>query len=295
MYDIRDPFARFLGLKVTDVTETGLITAAPVDENTCNIYSIAHGGFVYAVGHVTAALAAQLCLGRQTVVVDTSSQYLCALRPPMVKTEAFLVRAGRELLVYRTEIRDARGALCCIQTVTLKGVSYPEAPATDFCQTIFPAPADAPVNPITNVAHPRISPHFAGRCHIYNLGPREDGLYYAMELWPHLCNLYGALHGGALYTLADVAAGGTATFLLSKRPVTVASDIHFLRSARQGPVYAQSRLIRAGKQLLFYRIDLTDGSGEPVAMANFVLQSVNFAPVLPTAKDFKSKVFSSEE
>jgi len=26
-----------------------------------------------------------------------------------------------------------------------------------------------------------------------------------------------------------------------------------------------------------------------------VLQSVNFAPVLPTAKDFKSKVFSSEE
>lgn len=136
-FEIRDPYARSLGVEISEKTDTGLTTVTPMDDTVCNIYAIGHGGFVYSVGHITAALAAQVCLGRQTVVVDVSSQYLCALRQPTAVTEAVLVRAGRELAVYRTYIRDARGALCCVQTVTLKTVQYPEAPVTTVQPTIF--------------------------------------------------------------------------------------------------------------------------------------------------------------
>ena len=280
-FEIRDPYARSVGVEISEKTDTGLTTVTPMDDTVCNIYAIGHGGFVYSVGHITAALAAQVCLGRQTVVVDVSSQYLCALRQPTAVTEAVLVRAGRELAVYRTYIRDARGALCCVQTVTLKTVQYPEAPVTTVQPTIFPAAPDTPPEPVTGLAYPRMSPHFATRCHIYNLGPNGDGMHYGVELYPELCNLYGALHGGVVYTLCDVAAGGHAAFLLEKRPMTVSSSIHFLRSARNGPIYAQSRLLRDGKQLLFCAVDLTDSADEPVATAEFVLQSVQFDPVFP--------------
>lgn len=283
-FEIRDPYARSLQVELSRQTETGLTTVTPIDESVCNVYAIAHGGFAYSVGHITAALAAQICLGRQTVVVDVSSQYLCALRPPTAVTEAVLLRAGREISVYRTQIRDARGALCCVQTVTLKTVDYPESPVTTVRPTLFPAPPDTPPEPVTGLAYPRVSPHFAQRCHIYNLGPHDGGMRYGTDLYPELCNLYGALHGGVVYTLCDVAAGGHAAFLLEKRPMTVSSSIHFLRSARNGPIYAQSRLLREGRQLLFCAVDLTDGANEPVAAAEFVLQSVAFDPKLPTGR-----------
>lgn len=293
-YEVRDPFARYLKLAVAERTDSGILTVTPVDEAVCNIYSIAHGGFVYAVGHITACLAAELALGRRTVVVDTSGQYLCALRGPEARTQAILVRAGRELSVYRTEIRDARGALCCTQTVTLKTVDYPESPVTSVTPTLFPAPEDAPPDPVTGFVFPHVSPHFAAHCHVYNLGPHDGGMRYAVDLHPELCNLYGGLHGGVLYTLSDLAAGGDAAFLRGLRPVTVSGGIHFLSSAKRGPIYAQSRLLRQGKQLMFYQVDLTDAAGKAVAAAELVLQSVSFDPVLSTGRSLRSKAFYSE-
>jgi len=278
--ELRDPYARFLNLTVVHQTETELTTHAPVDDSVCNIFSIAHGGFAYSVGHITAALAAQLCLGRQTVVVDVSSQYLCALRAPLAKTRAAIVRAGREMTVCRAEVRDARDTLCCVHTVTLKTVDYPESPVTQAQPTLFPAPPDTPPDPVTGFVFPRHGTHFARRCHIFNLGPSGDGMRYAADLYPELCNLYGALHGGVLYTLCDAAAGGSATFLRNKRCVTVSSGIHFLRSARHGPITAQSHFLRVGKRLLFCQTDLTDGEAAPVATAEFVLQAVDFPPTL---------------
>lgn len=290
-FDIRDPFAGFLRVKVERLTDAGLITSAPVDETVSNIYAIAHGGYVYSLGHVTAALAAQFCLGRQTVVLDASSHYLCSLRGPTAYTEAVLVRAGREITVYRTEIRDARGALCSTHIVTLKTVDYPESPVTDTVQTIFPVPEDTPPEPITGLAYPRLSPMFPGLCRIYNLGPCGDSMRYAADLWPHTCNLYGALHGGVLYTLADVAAGGVTSFLQGRRPVTVASDIHFLRSARRGPIYAVARILRDGKRLQFYRVDLTDADARPVAVVQMILQCVDFPAVIDSGVRAKANAF----
>ena len=292
-FEMKDPFARTLEVSVTSVTETALETCTPVNEDVCNIYLSAHGGFVYAVGHVTAALAAQLCLDSQAVVTEVSSQYLCALRAPEARTTARLIRAGRELMVFRVEIRDARGALCCAQTVTLKAVDYPESPVTQVQPTIVSAGEDAPVDPVTGARFPRISTHFGKRCHVYNLGPSLDGMRYGVDLYPDICNLYGGLHGGALYTMCDLAVGGSATFLLQKRPVTVSSSIHYLRSARVGPVFAQTHLLRAGKQLLFYTVDVTDGEGGPVAAAEFVLQSVEFEAKrdADNGLGYQSKVF----
>lgn len=292
-YEVRDPFAKSLGVEVVEWTQTTLETRTTVDESVCNIYLSAHGGFVYAVGHITAALAAQACLNRSAVVVDVTSQYLCALRGPDARTTARLIRAGRELMVFSVEIRDARGALCCAQTVTLKAVDYPETKVAQIQPTFISAGEDAPPDPVTGARFPRPCMHFGHRCHVYNLGPSQDGMRYGVELYPDICNLYGGLHGGAMYTMCDLVVGGSATFLLQKRPVTVSSGIHYLRSARVGPVFAQSHLLRAGKQLLFYTVEVTDGDGSPVAVAEFVLQSVAFEARLDADNGlgYQSKVF----
>lgn len=274
--EIRDPMARLLGLHITQLHADGLTAEAPLPPEFCNPYGAAHGGYVYALGHMAAALSAEHCLGRQAVVVDVSSQYLCALRTPTARVETRLSRGGRELLVFHARVVDAAGMLCLTQSVLLKAVSFPESPRTQARETIFAAPEDAPVEPRTGLRLPMRAPLFPGACHIFLTGCGETGLRYGFDLFPETCNLYGAAHGALLYTACDAACGGSMGGLLQRKPVTVSSTIRFLSSARNDPLQAEARLLRAGRRLVFYDVDVTDASGKRVAEAQFAMQSVNF-------------------
>lgn len=290
-YKISDPFCELIGLEVEEAGENGLTARSTLKKEFCNPYSAAHGGYVYSLGHVSAALSSELCLRRQAVVVDAVNQYESSLMVSPARIRTRLVRAGRELIVYRVQVRDGKGKLCLSQTVTLKEVDYPKICPREFQQTIFPGREDAPVDPVTDIYYPRPSVFFSAVCHAYVLGRGTRGMIYGADIFPETSNAYGAAHGGMIYTCCDSAAGGSAAFLLSKKPVTVSSSIHFLRSVMDGPVKAEAKLIRAGKNLLFYDVDVTDGNDELAAIAQFVMQTVEYKVTNTMRPEYQKKAF----
>lgn len=271
---ITDPMAGLLGVAVESVLPDGIVTRSQVRPDFCNTYSLTHGGYLYALGHITAALSAKLCLGRSAVVVDVTSQYLQPLRTSPARGESQLLRSGRELMVWRVRILDGDGVECLRQTVLLKEVDFPAAAEPVFPVTIHPAAPEAAVDPVTGVAYPRLSTFFGGVCHAHILGRGADGMVYGADLYPDTTNLYGAAHGGMIYTCCDCAAGGSAAFLLGRQAVTVSSTIRYLRSITTGPVRAEVHLVRQGGTLLFYDVDVTDGNGVLSATAQFVLRTM---------------------
>lgn len=290
-YEIADPFIKLLELEVEDVRENGLTAKSKLKPDFCNPYSSAHGGYVYALGHAAALLSAELCLGRPAVVVDAANQYESSLMvsPPRVKTQ--LIHAGPELIVFRARVLDGKGKLCLSQIITLKETAQPKQGLPEVRQTIFPATEDDPADPLTGVRYPQLSVFFPQLCHIYVMERGEKGMVYGADLFPDTCNAYGAAHGGMIYTCCDSVTGGSAAFLLEKRPVTVSSSIHFFRSATVSPIKAEAKLVRAGKHLIFYNVDITDGAGDLVAVAQFVMQSVDYKVTNKMGAEYQNMAF----
>ena len=76
------------------------------------------------------------------------------------------------------------------------------------------------------------------------------------------------VHGGALATLIDsagvVAAWSNVTDAPS-RGATANLSVSFMAAAQAIDVFAEARVIRRGRSLVFVDIDVTDARGQPVA------------------------------
>ncbi|MFV0363384.1 MAG: PaaI family thioesterase [Suipraeoptans sp.] len=82
--------------------------------------------------------------------------------------------------------------------------------------------------------------------------------YLELEISNKLLNPFGTLHGGVLFTLADMT-GGAAAITHGEYITTVDADIHFLRPAKIGDVvYGETREIRVGTHLMVYGITITN-------------------------------------
>lgn len=80
-------------------------------------------------------------------------------------------------------------------------------------------------------------------------------------------NLYYALHGGALASLADTAMGVSCA-TLGNRVVTVEMNINFIKSAGKGEIVrAQGKVIHAGRQTMVVECDMHDSSGSLLGKA----------------------------
>lgn len=291
-YEIKDPLARLLGIRVERVKDNGIVTGLEIRPDFRNPYFLTHGGCLYTLGHITAALTAQICLGRQIVVVDANNQYISPLMESPAVAESEIVRSGRELIVCRVRISDGNGKLCMSQTVLMKEVDFPPAAELTAVPTLFPAGADAPLDPVTGVAYPRISPIFGEVLHMFVVGRGETGMIYGADLYPETCNLFGAAHGGMIYTCCDAAASGSAAFLMDRKTVTVSSNIRYLRSIRTGPLRAEGRLVRSGKSTMFYDVDVTDGEGVLSAVAQVVVQCVDYKVSDTVPAEYRRNAFA---
>ena len=86
---------------------------------------------------------------------------------------------------------------------------------------------------------------------------------------PDRCTIAGALHGGALMSLAD-SLGAVCAFLNLPEGATGTSTIesktNFFRGVREGHVAATSRPLHVGRTTIVVQTDLVDGtSGKRVA------------------------------
>lgn len=275
-YSIFDPFANMLGITVDEVRPDGLTAKVQIKPDFCNTYMAAHGGFAFSIGQIAAALSAEFCLGRPAATVDVDCMYECSLMGKSARAVTKLVDAAEDHIVYRVRVLDGKGKLCLSQIVTLKDAELTPSEGVEFKKTIFAADENAPVDPVTGVAYPHLSVFFTAACGGFVLDRAEKGLIYGMDVRHDTCDVTGAAHSSLIYTLCDSVAGGSAAFLLDKKPVTIASSIHYLRSAMASPIKAEARLVRSGKQLLFYNVDVFDAKGDFAAIAQFTLQSVEY-------------------
>lgn len=85
----------------------------------------------------------------------------------------------------------------------------------------------------------------------------------ALAWAPELCTAGGALHGGALMTLADTAGAVCAYLNLppGANTSTIESKTNFFRAVRSGTVHAEARAVHVGRSCIAVRTDLRDAGG----------------------------------
>lgn len=115
----------------------------------------------------------------------------------------------------------------------------------------------------------------------------EDGLAVTqMNATEEVLNIYGMVHGGAVFTLADTTAGVCA---LTNTPhvVTLGSSINFIRAATPGLLTATATRVHAGKTTGVYDVEIVNEKGKLVANATFTM--FFYRDMLPGPKNHESR------
>jgi uncharacterized protein (TIGR00369 family) len=108
---------------------------------------------------------------------------------------------------------------------------------------------------------------FAVACGIELTSAGADEVTARMPWAAERCTVAGALHGGALMTLAD-SAGAVCAFLnlpAAATTSTIESKTNFFRGVRDGDVRAVARPLHVGRTTVVVQTDLLDGAGRRVA------------------------------
>lgn len=113
----------------------------------------------------------------------------------------------------------------------------------------------------------RARDHLLGRMGMRDVLVSDDLLVIEVDNRPDLTNIRGALQGGLVATLIDVAAGR-----LAGRHVGVGQDVttadmtvHFLAPVLTGPARAEATIVRAGRRLIVTAVDVRDVGGDRLA------------------------------
>ena len=111
------------------------------------------------------------------------------------------------------------------------------------------------------------------REHLLNqMGMRDvedsaERLVIEMDNRPDLANIRGALQGGLVATLIDIAAGRLAGNVVgANQNVTTADmNVHFLAPIVTGPARAEATVVRAGRRLIVLAVDVFDAGRDRLA------------------------------
>lgn len=103
----------------------------------------------------------------------------------------------------------------------------------------------------------------------------SDGYAKAeMTATKELINPIGSLHGGCLYTIADVA-GGAAASSYGIHVTTIDGNFHYLRAGiNTKKLYATATEIKKGKKISVYSISVTDQDDVELAVGIFSFMSL---------------------
>ncbi len=87
-------------------------------------------------------------------------------------------------------------------------------------------------------------------------------------------NPHGTVHGGCIFTLADIA-GGFAASSHGGKVVTVNSDLHYLNAGiHTKGMIAEARELKAGKRILTYEVSVMDQDNKILADGIFTYMNL---------------------
>jgi uncharacterized protein (TIGR00369 family) len=121
--------------------------------------------------------------------------------------------------------------------------------------------------------------HLFGRMPFYDVVDTDDIVVLDLHNREDLVNIRGALQGGLLATLIDVAAGRLAIKYTDTGAGAGTADmsIHFLAPIVEGPARATATLVRAGRRLIVVAVDVVDVARDRLAAR----ATVSFAVMEP--------------
>ena len=111
-----------------------------------------------------------------------------------------------------------------------------------------------------------------------------DRVVYRLDIRPESRNPWGMVHGGALYTLADDAAG-SAAHSDGRHYVTQHGDLHFLDNRARGTIRAAGRVRRRGQSTVLVDVEITDEGGALLATGTFTYFRVDWTRMAERAEE----------
>lgn len=98
----------------------------------------------------------------------------------------------------------------------------------------------------------------------------EDHAVVELVLQEESLNLYGGVHGGTLYTMADCAAGSAARSR-GFRYVTLGSSFEFFSTSQNDCIRALASVRHRGKTICVISVDVKDGADKLLAGGTFTM------------------------
>lgn len=90
-----------------------------------------------------------------------------------------------------------------------------------------------------------------------------------------LCNPYGSLHGGVLYSIADIVCG-TLACTSGYYCTTVEGSMQYLNPAiNTSHIVCTARITKSGSHMVFVTCDLTTAEGTLIDSGNFTFYKTN--------------------
>jgi uncharacterized protein (TIGR00369 family) len=107
--------------------------------------------------------------------------------------------------------------------------------------------------------------HLFAQLPFYDVVENDETVIVDLHHRADLVNIRGALQGGLVATLIDVAAGRLAIRHAKAGVGTADMTIHFLASIDEGPARATATLVRAGSRLIVVAVDVVDMAKDRLA------------------------------
>jgi len=110
--------------------------------------------------------------------------------------------------------------------------------------------------------------------HIRMVLVEENRAVFELDIHPESKNSFGMVHGGAIYAMADNAAG-FAVHTDGRHHVTQTSSMHFMRNQSEGVVRADARIRHRGRATTLVSVDITGDEGKLIATGEFTFFCVD--------------------
>ncbi|MCV7041599.1 phenylacetic acid degradation protein [Mycolicibacterium moriokaense] len=109
--------------------------------------------------------------------------------------------------------------------------------------------------------------HLFGQLPFYDVVDTDDCVVIDLHTRADLVNIRGALQGGLVATLIDVAGGRLAIRHTDGAAGAGTADmsIHYLAPIVEGPARATATLLRAGRRLIVVAVDVVDVAADRLA------------------------------
>ena len=109
--------------------------------------------------------------------------------------------------------------------------------------------------------------HLFAQMNFRDVEVSDERLVIELDNQPNLVNRRGALQGGLVATLIDIAAGRLADRHIGPGQDVTTADmtIHFLAPVLEGPARALATMVRAGRRLQVIAVDVVDVARDRLA------------------------------